>query len=250
MTRNSFMSGALLGALTVALLAGMAVISYSAAASPASVQDDGSLLRTIQVSGNGEVSVQPDRARVRLGVETESESAQDALQLNNEQMSSVIETLLQADIEESDIQSDVLRLEAMYESGEDMNSRTLTGYRASNIVLVTVRDLDNLGDLLDEAVAAGGNSLQGIQFEVSDQAQFEQAAREAAMSNAQNKAEQLAELAGVELGDVRTIIETGFSAPIVASAVREEALVAGVPVQPGSQTIQASVQVTWEIASN
>lgn len=249
MKKTSLIIGLLLSIFAVALSGGMAFMSRSAGAATALAQEDGSPLRTIQVSGSGEVNVQPDRARVRLGVETEAESAQDALQLNNEQMSSVIDTLMEAGIEEADIQTEVLRLEAMYESGEDLNSRPLTGYRASNVVLVTVQDLAALGDLLDTAVAAGGNSLQGIQFDVTDQAQFEEAAREAAMTNAQDKAEQLAELAGVELGAVRTIIETGFSAPVSASVVREESLAAGVPVQPGRQTIQASLQVTWEIAS-
>lgn len=184
-------------------MAGLAITALSPSSSVAAAQTVDTQPRTIQVSGNGEINAQPDRASVQLGVQTEAESAQDALQLNSKQMNAVIEALLEAGIEESDIQTQVLRLSPIYNSADEPAARTLTGYRASNMVKVMVRDLNTLGDLLDTAVTAGGNSLDGIQFELSNQAELETAAREAAMRDAQQKAEQLAELAGVELTAVQ-----------------------------------------------
>ena len=141
----------------------------------------------------------------------------------------------------------VFCLQPIYESVPNAQTPELVGYRASNIVRATVRDLERLGELLDTAVAADGNTIEGIQFEISNQAELEAAAREAAMQNALEKAEQLTELADAELGPVRTILETGGSRPVPVTLSSEESVAASVPVQPGTQSIEASVQVTWEI---
>jgi uncharacterized protein YggE len=138
-------------------------------------------------------------------------------------------------------------LQQIYQSPEPDQSPELTGYRASNIVRVTVRDLAQLGTLLDAAVTAGSNTVEGIQFQVSNQARVEAAAREAAIQDAQQKAQQMTELLGAELGPVQTILETGGASPLPVDVIREESLEAGVPVQPGTQFIQVSVQITWEI---
>jgi uncharacterized protein YggE len=108
--------------------------------------------------------------------------------------------------------------------------------------------LSQLGTLLDAVVSAGSNSNEGIQFEISNQADLEAAAREAAMENAQEKAEQLTSLAGGQLGPVQMILETGGFSPIPVQVAQEEVLESGtVPIQPGTQTIEAAVQVTWQI---
>lgn len=212
----------------------------------AAAQTDNPSIRTIQVSGRGEVTAEPDQAIVRLGVETEAITAEAALDDNNDRMTAVISATLEAGIAEEDIQTQGFNLRPVYDTPED-GQPELSGYRASNIVRVTVRDLAMLGQLLDAAVAAGSNSIEGIQFEVSNQVELESAAREAAMTDAQQKAGQLTELSGAELGPVHTIIETGSAGPVSVSAAQEESLGAAVPIQPGTQTIEASVRVTWEI---
>lgn len=244
MRRKLLVTGGFL--LFVLLLFGIGTSLMTLPAGTAAAQTDESQLRTIQVSGHGQVSAEPDRAAVRLGVQTEADSAQEALEANSERMTAVISATLGIDINQSDIQTQGVRLQPIYESTTDGESAELAGYRASNMVRVTVRDLDQLGELLDTAVAAGGNTIEGIQFEVSDQAELEAAAREAAMQNAQAKAEQLTELAGAELGPVQTIWETGGPNPIPAFT-SDESMAASVPVQPGTQSIEANVMVTWEI---
>jgi uncharacterized protein YggE len=123
----------------------------------------------------------------------------------------------------------------------------LAGYTATNLVGVRVRALDALGGILDAAVQAGGNRIEGIRFEASDPAAPLDQAREAAWNDAQHKAEQLARLAGVELGEVLTISESGRGPqPIVEQFVAAEAP-AAVPIEPGSQTIEVDLQVIWNV---
>jgi hypothetical protein len=243
MKRNiSLLTGSL---LVILLILGVTLVAMQSTTSPVSAQAEQEQQRTIQVTGRGQVSAQPDRAVLRLGVQTEADGAQEALDENNERMSAVISTTVDSGIDPANIQTQNFRLEPVYESQDGDTRPELVGYRASNVVQITTSDLNGLGELLDAVVAAGGNTIEGIRFEVSDQADLEAAAREAAMLDAQQKAEQLTGLAGASLGPVKTIIETGGSRPL--PAVEETSLAAAVPVQAGSQTIEASVQVTWEI---
>ena len=211
--------------------------------------DDGVDLRprTLNVSGTGQASGQPDVAVVRLGVETEAEEAAAALSQNNEQMQALIDALQTAGIAEEKIQTQVVQLQPRYEQPDPQGQGTpqLAGYRATNLVEVRVEDLSSLGELLDTAVQAGGNRIENIRFEFGDPADLQDQAREAAWNDARHKAEQLAELAGAELGEVMTITETSRTPrPAVEPALGVQAE-AHVPIQPGTQTMEIDIQVTW-----
>ncbi len=201
-------------------------------------------LRVISVSGYGAINAVPDTAIIRLGVETEADTAQEALDDNSVQMSQLISATVAAGVAETDIQTHGLQLQPVYSSST--TDPQLTGYRASNIVAITARDLDGLGELLDAAIEAGGNRIDSIRFEVSDREALFAAAREAAMNDAIERAEQLTALAGAELGEVFTISEVGGTppAPIPVETVAD---VSRVPVSPGMQTIEVYVQVSWFI---
>ncbi len=245
MNRNLPIFGAIL--VTLSLLVGLGIALTLQPTNQAVAQTGEEPLRTIEVSGQGQVEAEPDQATVRLGVQTEADEAGAALEENNERMTAVISATLEAGIAENDIQTEGFRLSPVYDNAPNTQTRELVGYRASNIVRITVRDLTMLGSLLDAVVEAGSNTIEGIQFEVSNEAELAAAAREAAMQDAQQKAEQLTELAGAELGPVRTILETGGARPLTTSVAEEASLTADVPIATGTQTIQASVQVIWEI---
>jgi uncharacterized protein YggE len=245
MKRRTLIYGTIL--VTIALLAGIGIALSDFAPAPAAAQEATTALRTVQTSGSGQVSLAPDQATVRLGVQTEAKEAQQAIADNSEQMTAVISATLESGIDESDVRTEGFRLQPMYDQPADGGPSTVSGYQVSNIVSITVRDLSQLGDLLDTVVVAGSNTIEGIQFEISNQVEAQDAAREAAMADAQRKAEQLTGLAGTSLGPVQTIVETGGAVPVAAEAPMVTAMAAGVPVQPGNQTVQASVQVTWQI---
>jgi uncharacterized protein len=245
MKRRLFLTGIVLAVTAVVATAVMFLASFTAPAAAQTEQPVNEALRTVQVSGRGQVMAEPDRAIVRFGVQTEADSAQDALAENSEQMTAVISATLEAGVAEADIQTSGFQLQPQYDAGPDGTNPELTGYRASNIVQVTVRDLEQIGELLDTVVSAGSNTIEGIQFEVSDQADMQAAAREAAIEDARQRAEQLAELTGAELGPVQTIMETAGFGPAPLATTFNESFAASVPVQPGTQAIETIVQVTW-----
>jgi uncharacterized protein YggE len=211
------------------------------------VEDDSSQ-RAVSVTGNGQISAQPDTAVVTLGVQTEAKEAATALTENSQQMQALVNVLKEAGLAAENIQTQAFRLYPRYEQAPSNDGqRDLVGYRATNVVEVRMRDLDAVGETLDAAVQAGGNRIEGIRFEVSDPAAYLDQAREAAWEDAQHKAEQLADLAGAELGEVLTINESGRGPqPIVEQAVMADTA-AAVPIEPGSQTIEVDLQITWNL---
>ena len=204
-------------------------------------------LRTIQVAGQSVVSAEPDQAVVTFGVQTQATSAAEALQENNTMMQQVISATVGFGIAEDNIQTRQIRLDPIYNDTPNANQpATIESYRATNSVVVTTQQIDDLGALLDTAVEAGANSIEGIQFEISDRQALAAQAREEAVNNARDKAEQLAELTDAELGPVLTISESAIIPQPQPLRVQEMAAAAGaVPIAPGAQTIEANVQISW-----
>lgn len=247
------LAGLLVGLLALAALAGVFLeqptFAQTGESTPEAVAVQSETEdRLITVSGKGTVSARPDTAIVRIGVQTKAESAAQALEQNNLRMNDVISATLDAGVDEADIQTDSLRLNPQYDQNED-GPPVLIGYQATNTVAITVQDLDNLGELLDTAVTAGGNTIEGIQFEISNNDALRARAREEAMSEAVAKAEQLAELAGAELGEAVTIEELGSTIPqpVTLEAEAARGAAGAVPIQAGQQSVQSSIRVTWHI---
>lgn len=205
--------------------------------------------RTISVSGSGEVQTQPDLAIIDVGVQTEDESAQSALDENNTRTEALMDALDGAGIPEENIQTTRFQLIPNYRYDNENDTQTLIGYSVSNIVQVQTNDLDALGVLLDLAVDAGANTIQNIRFEVSDPESIANQAREAAVEDARNKAEQLAKLTGSALGIVMSIHETSSNpVPVERPAFAAEA--AGVPIEPGGYRLNISVEITWMLTNS
>lgn len=208
--------------------------------------------RTISVNETGSAEVVPDMAIVNLGVQTDAETASEALTENNQQMESVMSALRAAGIANNDIRTTTIQIYPRYEvppqPREGQGSQPdLVGYTATNTVEVRVRDLDNLGTILDQVVSSGGNRVDSIRFDVSNQASALEQAREAAMQNALDKAEQLADLANGSLGVVVTIVENSRGPIFFEAAAMDQAAGGAVPISPGTQSITVDLQVTWEL---
>jgi uncharacterized protein YggE len=206
---------------------------------------NGTQPRTIFVNGTGQVSAQPDHAIIRLGVETDGASAAQALSQNSEKMQVLLHTFKKAGVAAADIQTDAIRLQPRYEQIEREQPRPprVVGYSAVNVVEIRTRNLDKLGELLDATVKAGGNVIEGVRFAVSDPSNAIAKAREEAMQNARQKAQQLATLAKAQLGEVLTINESNRQWPLAQESMMMQR--ADVPVEPGSQSLRVEVQVTW-----
>ncbi len=203
----------------------------------------------IVVTGEGIITVKPDLARVTLGVEATSNSANGAQQDAASRMASVMAELKKQGIQEKDIQTVRFDLSPDY----DYSNRTpvLKGYRATNLVLVTVRDISKVGGLLDSVVSSGATRLQGISFSVSDPAAAGTQGREEAMKNAKAKAEQLAKVAGVSLGAPIAIEESVSQPPtpveMAPMAAPSVAQAPKTPISPGTQDLRTTVRVSYSI---
>ena len=238
------------GLLAVGALAGVLVAAIAGPAMTVSAADDsGAREHTISVDGSGIVKVKPDVADVSLGVSIRRDRAGDASIEAANALAMVIEALLAAGIAEDDIQTTTLSLDTVYDY--DRSPATIVGYQATNIVNVTLRDVTQVGAVIDAAVDAGATTIGGISFRVEDVTALEVQARDAAMADAKAKADQLATAAGVRITGVVTIVETVSSPPMpmyyaedsMAGAMRD----AETPVMAGNVNVTVNVSVVYSI---
>jgi uncharacterized protein YggE len=207
--------------------------------------------RTIAVSGSGRAFLTPDIAYINIGVHTESKDAAQAVDENSTQSAAVIAALKEAGVADKDIQTTNFSIYPQQQFDQGQPTGEIT-YVVDNSVYVTVRNLDGIGDLLDTAVAAGANSINGISFDVQDRTAALSDAREAAVSDAAAQAQELSQAAGVELGAIQSISVMGGSNPPVpvfqargAGGMAEAA--ASVPVSTGQMVVTVEVNVVYAI---
>ena len=160
--------------------------------------------RYIRVSGSGEVAVVPDIAYINIGVHSEAEDVSSALEANNTQATKLTEALQAEGIEAKDIQTTSFNVypQTRY---DNMGQPVGTSYVVDNTVYITVRDLTKLGKMLDSAISAGANNIYGISFDIADKETVLAQARELAIKDAEAKAQSVAAVAGVTLGQILSI---------------------------------------------
>ena len=205
---------------------------------------------SITVVGVGEAAGTPDVAHVSVGIETSAATVQQAVVDNKGKMSTLLDTLKGLGVADKDIQTSNYSVYTQQEpvaAGATVTDSGALTYHVSNQVEVTVRDVSKLGDVLDKVVAAGANNIYGVSFSVDDTSKLEAVARTKAIADAKSRAASLAQLAGVQLGDVVSISEViGGNGPVYASMVAGKGG-GGTPIQPGELNVDMSVQVTFAI---
>jgi len=205
-------------------------------------------LRTLNVNGSGQVYATPDMAYISIGIHTENADAGQAVADNSAQAEAITTALLAEGVEAKDIQTTNFSIYPQDQYSPE-GQKTGTIYVVDNSVYVTVRDLDKLSATLQAAVDAGANSVNGISFDISDKDALQSQARDAAMQDAQTKAEELAQSAGVTLGEVQNIsYYSSIPMPVYDyKGVGGAAQAGAVPVSPGQMAVNAEVNVTYEI---
>ena len=203
---------------------------------------------TLTVTGEGRVDQAPDMARITLGVTTEGPTAAEALTANSAEIAKVIENLKAAGVAPADLQTTGLALNPNWQSNMDDGTNRIVGYVASKSVSVQVRALEGLGAVLDAAVRDGANTLNGVEFTLQDPDPALDEARKRAVADAQHRAALLAGAAGVTLGPIRSITESGgYQPPMPMMSMAAEAK-GGVPMAAGSVTTAAQVTIIWALA--
>jgi uncharacterized protein YggE len=206
---------------------------------------------TVSVSGHGSVNVPPDTASVSIGVDVIKPTLGEAQEQATTQATAIIEALKEAGIADEDIQTEFFSVSILRDYSESADPTLITGFQITNTLRVTVRDTDQVGELLDAAVNAGANSIYGVTFYVDDQTEASSEARAEAVEDARTKAEELAAAAGMTLGPVVAISEG--TSPLISPVydmARGGGMGAGqaaVPVEPGSTTVAVDVTLTFEL---
>ena len=206
--------------------------------------------RTLNVTGLGQVDITPDIAYIYIGIHTEGASASDAVKSNNTQTEVLIKALTDSGVDAKDIRTTNFGIWPSTQYGPDGQALG-TVYMVDNTVYVTVRELDGLGDLLDSAIEAGANSINSIQFDLADKTEALKEARADAVKNASEQAAELADAAGVKLGEIVNV--TYFDSHPYPYSVGKggggggAGIEAAVPIQPGQLSIAANVSLTYEI---
>jgi len=221
-----------------------------------SFADENSIYGRMTLTGIGKVTGTPDMAVINSGVSTFGKSARIALDANTAAMNELFELFENAGIERKDIQTSQFSIQPQYvysdqrdENGYPLPPR-INGYRVSNTLSVKIRNLDDLGPLLDGAINVGANRIDSISFAIDDPKPLLDEARRAAMSDAIAKARLFANTANVELGNIISISEgTGSPTPKFETL----ALVRGagddnpVPVATGELVFTKTVSVVWKL---
>lgn len=207
----------------------------------------------ISVSGQGTVTLEPDVAVLSLGVSVTAGTARAARDQAAEAMQDLLDSLRANGIDDDDIQTTQLSVGAEYDYSGYGRPRII-GYRVSNTVSVKVRDLDRVADVVDDAVEAVGDvvRINGLTFTLDDPTAALEQARAQAMAEARAKAQQLAELAGVQLGQPIAISESSPGGPPVPFDYRQglaefEVGRAPTPIEPGQLQMTVQVFVVYAI---
>jgi uncharacterized protein YggE len=218
--------------VSLAALAAAIALPVSSAAAPG----------TITVHGTGIVETTPTTADFTFGVSANGSTATAALSANAAKMNKVIDAVKNRGVAAADIQTAQISLSPNRNQAGDK----ILNYTATNSVTVHVRSINNAGPVVDAAVHAGTNEIDGPSLAASDQLVLSRRALKAAVVDARARAKAIASAAGVKLGAVRSISEQTASSPLPFAGVAANA--ASTPVSAGTVSIEADVTVTFAIA--
>ena len=211
------------------------------------------------VSGEGTVTVEPDRAKLYVSVQTRASTAETAQRENADKLSAVVQTLVALGIAKGDMETVSYSLTPIVHypdsyiwHPENDSTPRVIGYLCTNEMLVTVTNLDLVGSAIDAATQAGANNIYGIQFTVSEEklGEMRREAMRRAVVDARGKAEVTAEALGVQI--LRpTSVNFNTWYPIIAYKAFDLAQGAAAPetaILPGDLRVTANVQITYAIA--
>jgi hypothetical protein len=222
-------------------------------------QIDHAVKSVVSTSGTATVKVDPDKVSVTIGVDTNGSTAEEAAKQNAELMTKVIAALKALGITDDQISTNWYSVYPTYDyrsppcieiypqPPDCAPKNEITGYRASNSLSVTLDADEDVGKVIDAAVAAGANNVSGASFFVSDERQQEirDSLIEKAITNARSRADKAADAVDMNVTGVKSINLNDVSFPVFYKDFAAEASGASTPILPGQQQISMTVQVTF-----
>ena len=228
------------------VLASLLALSVSPAAVLA---QDSQPPRQIVVTGEGSAESAPDMATLTLGVVNEAEDAGAAMGMTSDAVEKILARLTEMGVEGRDVQTQNLMVNPVWSNTQSSEMRNqITGFVATNTVTVRVRDLPRLGEVLDAVLTDGANEFNGLSFSIQEPEPLVKQARRAAVEDGIEKAQELAEAAGVTLGAVRSLSENGGGGGGPIMMEMSPARMKSVPIAEGEVSVNVSVSMSFDIA--
>ena len=221
------------------------VASSGAAAKTAETATKASL---VTVDGIGLVKGKPDTIALTMGVETSAATVREALDAANDRTNKLISVLKEAGVAEDDLATANFSIWPRYSE----NGAQVTGYQVSNMVSATLRDLGSAGTTIDRAAREVGDQVRmhGVSFDIEDDTALLAAARQSAVKNARDKADQLGKGASLKVVRVKSITETTPMESNEFSRYRDMSVAdaaSSVPLSSGTQSRSVTVRVVYEL---
>lgn len=202
----------------------------------------------LKVNGRGSVMARPDTAETVLGVVTEDMQLSVAQQENSRITSAVIQAIMQTGIPAEDIQTNAYNIEAMYDYID--GRQVFRGYRVTHNLKVTIKNVAMVGRVIDNAVNAGANTVNGISFSVSDPSVYYKVALNAALDDAISKAAEIAMKLKVAISRVPVqIIEESYQTIPPVQPFQMQTAMPSTPVQPGRIEVAAQITAVFQYGS-
>lgn len=229
----------------------LAVLTLLGAAAAAQEPSGRPTPPSIRVTGEATVTVQPDQARIDIGVTTQAQTAQAAAADNAQRLETALAELRRALGAGAEIKTISYSLNPDYRYPKDGGKPTITGYTATNVVRVTLNDLTRVGQAIDAATRSGANQVHRLQFTLKDEQAAQSQALRAAAVKAKAEAEALAQALGLKIARVLSVVESSEGVqPIMRDVMLARAEAAApTPVEPGAIEVRAAVTLTVEIGA-
>ncbi len=238
----------LVGIIVVLLVLGVTLLGVKSTPKSNEVTAENiSLDHTVTVSGSGAVSVTPDIAKLNFGISVQKKTAAEAMNTLSDKVSNVMATLTNAGVKKEDIKTTSINLRPVYQWDKDTRKNVLLGYEATESFIVNA-SIKKAGNLLSLAINSGANKVFGISFDVSDKDTLQNEAITKAMQNAREKAKASLKNTNYKITGIKTIsIQSQSYSPVFYRDLvgKSEESSQNVPVEGGSLTIKANVQVIF-----
>ncbi|UAB76810.1 SIMPL domain-containing protein [Erythrobacter sp. SCSIO 43205] len=238
-------------ALALGLVSGAAaMVAAPANAQEIEIETHGPV---IELSVSESVTAEPDLVTIGAGVTSQAATAVEAMRINARQMQSVINEIKALGVQDKDIQTTGINLNAQYDYDRTNQRQVFRGYQVSNRVSVKLRDVEGTGAALDALVAAGATDLSGPTFSIENDEDAKATARERAIERAQARAEAYAKLFGFDGVKVMAVSESlRGSSPAPQMVMRSAVLEAdaAAPVQPGQVSTGVNLSIKYEMVND
>ena len=228
-------------------IASFLCLSWAAAASAQTVPATFEAPPSISGSAMSEVKVAPDRATIRISVETHAPTATAAASANATEQNRVLTALRALGLTNEQLSTVGYNVNPEYRY-EQNKSPVVTGYVVTNTVIADIRDLKQVGKVLDAAIAAGANNISSLEFYASNTDAARHQAIGTAIAKARAEADAAARAAGGTIGGLLTLSIDNASSPppprpMMYAAAKSVAN--DTAINPGDQTVSITISASW-----